>query len=603
MSSNDQKQIASDSNVVGKTSLSVDSKEEKRRSLSASIKIQDFDADGVTLAEDGFAQYFDDNGAEHSVRRFTWKNKNKIQIQVLNYGARVISIKLPDRKGEVEDVLLGFDDLAGYLFYEKFHFGAAIGRTSNIVKNSSFTIGAKKYTVGSNNGKHSLNGGFKGFDQAVWDTHISGKKVIMSHISPHLEEGYPGDLLMRAVFELSAKNEFKVSFEAQTSRPTCVDLSHLLYFNLAGHHTGPDEIYRHILTMNCNCFTPQVNQIPTGEIMNVLHSQFDFQVPKLLGKVMGIVPKDGFDQNLCVNRGMYQQECFVGRMLHPPSGRMMEVYSNQPGVRLNTANHFGYGIILSFEDIQSQSKLEKSEPAEEKSSKTMLLFEKVHEKVVDLLKLDQPSNFSEIKALISKFASLRGKVSEDGFKVTPMQNAYLVKAREIVCENEETDADCLDLKEILSAVLKSVQMVEPPVVVGSKSSVFSEADDRSQKKSSATASPEKSFERVAKENGQPDKQLKSKSEKPKENANIIPVYYRDSNQIRGKGGALYKAHGGVALQTQNYPNAVNLKQFPNCILNPGEVYKHDIVYRFWVRAGNPSKWIRRNLNESNQKTH
>lgn len=601
MSSTDQKQILSDSNDVRKTSLSVDSKE--RRSLSASIKIQDFDADGVILAEDGFAQYFDDNGAEHSVRRFTWKNKNKIQIQVINYGARVTSIKLPNRKGEVEDVLLGFDDLAGYLFYEKFHFGATIGRTSNIIKNSSFTIGAKKYTVGSNNGNHSSNGGFKGFDQAVWDTHISGKKVIMSHISPHLEEGYPGDVLVRAVFELSAKNEFKVSFEAQTTRPTCIDLSHLLYFNLAGHHTGPDEVYRHILTMNCNCFTPQVNQIPTGEIMNVLHSQFDFQVPKLLGKVMGIVPKDGFDQNLCVNRGMYQQECFVGRMLHPPSGRMMEVYSNQPGVRLNSANHFGYGIILSFEDIESQSKQEKSEAADEKSaSKTMLLFEKVHEKVLDILKLDQPSNFTAIKALISKFASLAGKGSEEGFEVTPMQNAYLEKAREIVCENEETDEDCLDLKEILSAVLKIVQVVEPPIVAGSKSSVLSEANQSPKRQSLTNASPEKSFEGMAKQNDQP-KPSKPKSDKPKENANVIPVYYRDSSQIKGKGGALYKAQGGVALQTQNYPNAVNLKQFPNCILNPGEVYKHDIVYRFWIRAGNPSKWIRRNLNESNQRTH
>lgn len=601
MSSTDQKQILSDSNDVRKTSLSVDSKE--RRSLSASIKIQDFDADGVILAEDGFAQYFDDNGAEHSVRRFTWKNKNKIQIQVINYGARVTSIKLPNRKGEVEDVLLGFDDLAGYLFYEKFHFGATIGRTSNIIKNSSFTIGAKKYTVGSNNGNHSSNGGFKGFDQAVWDTHISGKKVIMSHISPHLEEGYPGDVLVRAVFELSAKNEFKVSFEAQTTRPTCIDLSHLLYFNLAGHHTGPDEVYRHILTMNCNCFTPQVNQIPTGEIMNVLHSQFDFQVPKLLGKVMGIVPKDGFDQNLCVNRGMYQQECFVGRMLHPPSGRMMEVYSNQPGVRLNSANHFGYGIILSFEDIESQSKQEKSEAADEKSaSKTMLLFEKVHEKVLDILKLDQPSNFTAIKALISKFASLAGKGSEEGFEVTPMQNAYIEKAREIVCENEETDEDCLDLKEILSAVLKIVQVVEPPIVAGSKSSVLSEANQSPKRQSLTNASPEKSFEGMAKQNDQP-KPSKPKSDKPKENANVIPVYYRDSSQIKGKGGALYKAQGGVALQTQNYPNAVNLKQFPNCILNPGEVYKHDIVYRFWIRAGNPSKWIRRNLNESNQRTH
>lgn len=533
-------------------------------------KLSEFDPTGVTLIEDDFAQFFDDKGHRHSIKRFTWKNRNKIQVQVISYGARVISIKLPDRNGKIEDVLLGFDDLAGYIFYEKFYFGAVIGRVSNVIKNGSFVVDNARYDVSANYlGKHCFNGGFNGLDKVPWDTYVTKKKVIMSHVSPHLSEGFPGNLLVRVSFELSAKNEFRVGFEAQTTQPTCVDLSHLLYFNMAGHYAGSEEIYRHILTMNCNCFTPQVDKIPTGEIFNVLHSDFDLQVPKLLGKVIGITPKDGFDQNLCVNRGMYQDLCFVGRILHPPSGRMLEVYSNQPGVQLNTANDFGYGIIPTFN----------AAPAKQEPDQTMLLYQKVHDKVTEVLKLDEKQSFKEIQQLIAKLSSVGKespmKFNEQKFKVTLLQSDYLNKAKEVVCENGETDDEtCLDLKRILSTILENLEIEEQQT----------NSEHTNQSTSNIVVVP------PVKDSNR----LKKSTTK----LNPIPVYYKNSNQIIGKERALYKTHGGIALQTQNYPNAVNVKQFPKCILNPGEVYKHDVVYRFWIRAGNPSKWIRRNLNET-----
>lgn len=543
--------------------------QESKNKVLPTAKLSEFDPTGVALIEDDFAQFYDDKGHRHSIKRFTWKNRNKIQVQVISYGARVISLKLPDRNGKIEDVVLGFDDLAGYIFYEKFYFGAVIGRVSNVIKNGSFVVDSARYDVSANYiGKHCFNGGFDGLDKVLWDTYVTKKKVIMSHVSPHLSEGFPGNLLVRVSFELSAKNEFRVGFEAQTTQPTCVDLSHLLYFNMAGHHAGPEEMYRHILTMNCNCFTPQVDKIPTGEIFNVLHSDFDFQVPKLLGKVIGITPKDGFDQNLCVNRGMYQDLCFVARILHPPSGRMLEVYSNQPGVQLNTANDFGYGIISTFN----------AAPAKPEQDHTMLLYQKVHDKVIEVLKLDEKQSFNEIQQLITKLsaAGKESRMKEQKFKVTLLQSDYLKKAKEVVCENEEADQTCLDLKRILSTILENLEIEEQQT--------YPEHSNHSSK--IVVIPPIKDSNRL------------SNSKKSTTMLNPIPVYYKDCNQIRGKERALYKTHGGIALQTQNYPNAVNVKQFPNSILNPGEVYKHDVVYRFWIRAGNPSKWIRRNLKET-----
>ncbi|CAH0563603.1 unnamed protein product [Brassicogethes aeneus] len=134
--------------------------------------------------------------------------------------------------------------------------------------------------------------------------------------------------------------------------------------------------------MNCNCFTPKIKDLPTGEIPNILYTDYDLQVPKILGKVMGIVPKDGFDQNLCVNRGVNQDVGFVGRLLHPPSGTMVEIYSNQPGVNLNTANSFGYGDRMSLAQILPPPVQNK--PPQKELEEKLLLFKKVHEEMFDV---------------------------------------------------------------------------------------------------------------------------------------------------------------------------------------------------------------------------
>ncbi|KAG5899207.1 hypothetical protein JTB14_034465 [Gonioctena quinquepunctata] len=398
--------------------------------------------ENVTLTEDIFGKYWDENGTSHNIKRFTWKNKNKIEVQVINYGARITSIKLPDRKGDVDDIVLGFDDLPGYIYYKNYYFGATIGRTSHLIRNGTFHLNDKKHTLTSNyKDGHHLNGGVKGLDQVVWKTYVDNKKVIMSHVSPHKNEGYPADLLIRISFELSMKNEFRISMDATCTQPTIVNLSNLTYFNLAGHHAGPDETYKHIVTLNCNCFTRKMDGFPTGEIVNVIHSEYDFQIPRILGKVIGIVPMDGFNQNLCINRGMDQQDCFVGRVLHPPSGRMLEVYSNQYGVDFRTGNEFGYGRILSITEIIRQGQAQQKQ--EQQNNLTKLLND-IHEKMIDNLRDDEQNDFEEIKNIIFKIKKMEkttkppstqsnpkeaitelNHVSVEDFVFTPKQIAYL----------------------------------------------------------------------------------------------------------------------------------------------------------------------------------
>lgn len=164
---------------------------------------------------------------------------------------------------------------------------------SHVVRNACFELNKQEYQLTKNFGKHHLNGGYNGLDQCVWDAHISGKKVIMSHISHDLVEGYPGDLFVRIIFQLSDMNEFSTEIEAFTTKPTLINLSNLLYFNLAGHRKGSEEIYKHIVTVNADCFLKQEENLPTGDICNVANFPFDFQVPKCLGKLMGISPGDG----------------------------------------------------------------------------------------------------------------------------------------------------------------------------------------------------------------------------------------------------------------------------------------------------------------------
>ncbi|XP_063220439.1 galactose mutarotase-like [Bacillus rossius redtenbacheri] len=278
-----------------------------------------------------------------SVDRFTLRNKNGMEVQVISYGATITSIKAADKNGKIEDLVLGFDDIDGYLKSNNPYFGATIGRVANRINSGKFKIGDKSYQISLNKGNFTLHGGFKGFDKVIWDSYVNGNKVIFSYVSCDGEEGYPGAVLSQVTYELTDDNELKITMNASSTKPTPVNLCNHSYFNLGGHATGAQSIYDHLAMINADYYTvTDKESIPTGEIASVADTPFDLRksTPLKTGipaadKFAG---KGGYDHNLCINSDGKDGLQFVARVLHPNSGRQLEVYSNQPGVQFYTGN-------------------------------------------------------------------------------------------------------------------------------------------------------------------------------------------------------------------------------------------------------------------------
>ncbi|KAG4076958.1 hypothetical protein HA402_015945 [Bradysia odoriphaga] len=372
----------------------------------------------VQIVEDEFGRTSQPSKSETEiVRRFTFSNLNGVTVQVITYGATITTVNIPDRNGVFADIALGFDNMNGYLTSTNPYFGATIGRVCNRIGQAKFSLNGSEYRLAKNNGENTLHGGFIGFDKFNWSAFIDGDKVIMSHVSDDGYEGYPGTVLSSVTFQLTEDNDFKVSFIATTSKPTPINLTNHSYFNLAGHGAGYRELYNHFVAINADKFTvTDAASIPTGEIRNVSGTPFDLRVRQNLGKALANLPEVGFDDNYCVAKGTEQKLTFVAGVSHEPSGRTMEIYSDQPGVQFYTGNF-----------------------------------------------IPDPDN----------------KIYPSG-------------------------------------------------------------------KTPASTAPN---------GGKP---------------------------VSGKGGVQYYKHGGFALETQIYPDAVNHKNFPNVIVNPGDVYKHEVIYRFGV---------------------
>lgn len=579
----------------------------------------------MTLSMDHFGVIYDESGRRHYVKRFTWKNHNDIQVQVVSYGARITSMCLPDRKGVVQDIVLAYDDIAGCLYYEEIPFGATIGRCTDRIENATFAIDGKQYYLNKNDNSHHKDGGCKGFDKALWKSYADGSKVILTHVSQDKDQGYPGDLFVRITYELTPKNEFHVRMEAQTSAPTIVNLSQLLYVNLAGHHTGPCELYKHIVAINANCFTAtKGDNLPNGKIMNVNYSKNDFMTPTLLKDVIGIEDEDGYDQNFCINKGVDQGLCYASRILHPPSGRILEIYTDQYGVNFSTANDWGHAVIdllKPFEDSAVNvvdSDLDQFD-----------LVNKLHEKMRQ--KFEMGDDYSELKRLIRnlykqsinyhdlsldkkrEFQIVLDSQHEDGLeeeaksevraeeeeeeyktflqrcqnvKLTKSQREYL-QLMQSLSSHSVTRYD--EVKEVITKILDLAELMH------STSSVLKTVTGDGEGEGEGEGEGKDENE------GEEEGSVKSESRKFKRKApvkkggmaamNEIPKHYKDG-RIHGKGNCIYKRHCALALQTQNYPNAIYHKNFPNCVLRPGETYQHTTVYKFWIQDGDASNWIR-----------
>jgi aldose 1-epimerase len=262
----------------------------------------------------------------------------------MNYGGIILSIRVPDRKGQLADIVLGHETLEGYIPNPPF-LGAVVGRYANRIANGTFTLDGKKYELPKNDGPNTLHGGLKGFDKVTWDGEpLKGKTgVAFSYLSKDGEEGFPGNLKVKVTYTLTDSNELVIDYEAKTDKATPVNLSQHSYFNLAGEGSG--DILIHEVMLNADRFTPvDKNLIPTGELRPVKGTPFDFTAPTKIGARIDdsyeqLVLGRGYDHNWVLNRKSNDKGLVLAaRVYEPTSGRVLEVSTDQPGVQFYTGN-------------------------------------------------------------------------------------------------------------------------------------------------------------------------------------------------------------------------------------------------------------------------
>jgi aldose 1-epimerase len=280
----------------------------------------------------------------HAVEVFTLTNAHGMEVRVMTYGGIILSIKVPDRDGKIDDVVLGYDSLAGYVKGSPY-FGAIVGRYGNRIAHAQFTLDGKTYKLAANNGPNALHGGLKGFDKVVWqakplqnDGYVG---VALTHTSPDGDEGYPGTLVTQVTYTLTNENELMVAYYATTDKATPVNLTNHTYFNLAG--AGKGDILGHLLTLEADRMTPvDSTLIPLGTITSVAGTPFDFRVPTPIGaridnKDLQLKNGGGYDHNMVIARGGTGLAHFA-HVEEPTTGRTLDVATTEPGVQFYTGN-------------------------------------------------------------------------------------------------------------------------------------------------------------------------------------------------------------------------------------------------------------------------
>jgi len=275
---------------------------------------------------------------------YTLTNRNGVEARITNYGAALVSLKVPDRDGKVDDVVLGYDTLEGYVS-DKAYFGATVGRYANRIAGGSFVLNGSTYSLAINNRPNHLHGGEKGFNKRVWTAEGAssgaGQALALTYVSKHGEEGYPGNLTVRVVYTLTDKNELKIDYTATTDKDTVLNLTNHSYFNLAGQGNG--DILDEELFLAADRFTPvDENLIPTGELRKVSGTPFDFTTPTAVGARINQDDQQlkigkGYDHNFVLN-GKAGELKLAARLYAPKTGRVLEVWTTQPGVQFYTGN-------------------------------------------------------------------------------------------------------------------------------------------------------------------------------------------------------------------------------------------------------------------------
>jgi len=288
--------------------------------------------------------------AGQNVEIYTLRNPHGAEARIMTYGGIVQSLSMPDKNGKFADIVLGFDSLDGYTSaaYLKGcpYFGALIGRYGNRIGGAKFPLEGQTYTLAANNGPNSLHGGIKGFDKVVWtavkaDVGPDGPRLVLNYLSKDGEEGFPGNLDVTATYTLTDDNALKLAYTATTDKPTVVNLTHHSYFNLNGQGNG--DILDLLVYINSDKTTPvDGGLITTGEFADLTGTPFDFRTPTAIGTRINdsntiLQYGPGYDHNWVINKPLGQFG-LMARVTDPISGRVMEVWSDEPGLQFYTGN-------------------------------------------------------------------------------------------------------------------------------------------------------------------------------------------------------------------------------------------------------------------------
>jgi aldose 1-epimerase len=293
------------------------------------------------------------DGAE--VDEYILTNARGAQVRVITYGGIITSIWVPDRSGHLANVALGLDTLADYEHNNAPYLGCIAGRFANRIAEGKFTLDGTAYTLAINNGPNHLHGGLKGLDKRVWQGEAAEEHdrvgVVLRYVSPDGEEGYPGTVTIQVRYSWTDDTALVIDYHATTDKPTILNLTNHTYFNLAGESSG--RIDGHLMQLNADYYTPvHETMIPTGELASVAGTPFDFRAPRLIGPGLRanhpqIARGFGYDHNFVINRagagaGALAQ---AARVYAPTTGRVMEVWTTEPGVQFYAGNFLDRKLV------------------------------------------------------------------------------------------------------------------------------------------------------------------------------------------------------------------------------------------------------------------
>ena len=303
--------------------------------IALTMTMTDCSSPSVTVKKSDFGAMPDGT----AVSLYTITNPKGMEARVITYGGILASLKTPDRNGALGDVVLGHDTLADYAADHKTYFGALIGRYANRIGHAQFALDGVTYQLPKNDGDNSLHGGPEGFDKHVWTGREVPAGVELTYLSKDGEEGYPGNLKAVVTYTLTDDNHLRIHYTATTDKDTVVNLTNHSYWNLK----GGGDILGNLLTLNADTFTPvDAGLIPTGELRPVAGTPFDFRNPTTPGAHINdddpqLKLGHGYDHNWIINKSASGLS-MAARVEEPTSGRVMEVYTDQPGIQFYTGN-------------------------------------------------------------------------------------------------------------------------------------------------------------------------------------------------------------------------------------------------------------------------